>query len=59
MSHKFSFGEHDIKCPRLAREIRQGEFVAIVHSLSTYLTGHGGSALAFNVYYAVLLASPR
>ncbi|KAF7789847.1 hypothetical protein EIP86_000795 [Pleurotus ostreatoroseus] len=56
----FSFGEHDIQCPRLTREIRQGEFIAIVHSLSTYTSGsHGGNVLSFNVYYAVLLASPK
>ena len=60
MQHKFWFGEQDLRCPRLTREIRPGEFIAIVHSVSTYLSNsHGGSVLAFNVYYAVLLASPQ
>ncbi|KAF7796488.1 hypothetical protein EIP86_007665 [Pleurotus ostreatoroseus] len=55
----FVFGVTDLQCPRLQREIRKDEFIAVVHSISTFLSKqHGGHGLSFNVYYGVLLASP-
>ncbi|KAF7799507.1 hypothetical protein EIP86_010744 [Pleurotus ostreatoroseus] len=60
LDHSFRFGVHDVQCPRLRREIKAGELVAVMHSVSSYWsTGHTAHGLAFNVYYAVLLASPN